>query len=116
MNYNKLVIELFCAIDTSEWRQLTTVFHSNIIYERPGYVPFVGISQLLNFYQKERIIKSGKHYIEYIAIEGNYGACWGRFVGSIKDGSQVDELFADTYFFEDRKIKNRRSYFFRPAI
>jgi len=37
-------------------------------------------------------------------------ACYGRFVGFKKDGSEVDELFADIDSFVDGKIRTRRSY------
>ncbi|MEH1869064.1 MAG: nuclear transport factor 2 family protein [Nostoc sp.] len=114
--YSKLVVDLFCAVDSSGWESLAEIFHSNIIYERPGYSPFVGIERILQFYQMERVIASGKHHIEHITIDGSYGACWGRFVGISKDSSQIDELFADVYSFEKGKIKTRKTHFFRPAV
>lgn len=114
--YSALVIELFRAVDSSDWNVLSDIFHTGVVYERPGYLPFVSITRLLQFYQKERVIASGRHHIENIAIEGNYGACWGRFIGVGKDGSQIDELFADVYSFENGKIKTRKTHFFRPAV
>ncbi|BAZ23341.1 hypothetical protein NIES4073_42290 [Kalymmatonema gypsitolerans NIES-4073] len=115
-SYSALVTELFRAVDSSHWEALADIFHSNIIYERPGYNPFVGIERLLKFYQMERIIASGKHYIEHITIDDSYGACWGRFLGMSKDGCEIDELFADVYSFEKGKIKTRKTHFFRPAV
>ncbi len=114
--YSALVIELFLAVDSSGWNMLAKIFHHDIVYERPGYEPFVGIDQLLKFYQTQRVIASGKHHIEHIAVEGNYGACWGRFIGVRKDGFPIDELFADVYSFENGKIKTRKTHFFRPAV
>ncbi len=76
-NSHDLIIDLFRAIDSSNWQTLTEIFDHSIIYERPGYVNFCGLDCLLEFYQKERIIASGKHHIEKIVIEGNSGACWG---------------------------------------
>ena len=115
-NYSASVIELFLAVDSSDWNMLAEIFHHDIVYERPGYEPFVGIDRLLKFYQTERIIASGKHYIEHITIEGNYGACWGRLIGVSKDDFQIDEIFADVYSFENGKIKTRKTHFFRPAV
>ena len=37
----------------------------------PGYQPFMGLDELLNFYQHERIIASGEHRIEHIVIDNN---------------------------------------------
>lgn len=115
-NYSELVVELFRAIDFQDWKRLTNIFHNEIVYERPGYLPFIGIERLLQFYQQERIIASGTHQIEQITIEENYGACWGQFIGIGKDESDINERFADTFSFEDGKIKTRRTHFFRPAV
>lgn len=114
--YSTLVIELFPVIDSSSWNMLWDIIYPDIVYERPGYKSFVGIAQLLKFYQTERIIASGKHHLEHITIEENYGACWGQFIGISKDGFQIDELFADVYSFDNGKIKTRKTHFFRPAV
>ncbi|HZO73373.1 MAG TPA: nuclear transport factor 2 family protein [Ktedonobacteraceae bacterium] len=112
----KLITRLFQIVDSSDWANMPDVFCEDIVYERPGYPPIVGIEQLLHFYKHVRILGSGKHHLEQVVIEGNHGGCFGRFVGQTKDHSEVDELFADMYTFENGKIKHRRSYFFRPAV
>lgn len=111
-----LIISLFDAIDASNWELLVQHFDKYIIYERPGYKTLVGIDQLLYFYQYERVIASGKHYIEHIVVEEEYGSCWGQFIGLHKNGSQINERFADVYSFEKTRLKTRRSHFFRPAV
>jgi ketosteroid isomerase-like protein len=111
-----LIGELFRAVDSSDWDGLARIFHGEIVYERPGYGPIVGVDRLLQFYQQERVIASGQHHIEQVVVDGSYGACWGRFKGVKKDGSGVDELFADVYTFDDGKIRVRRSHFYRPAV
>jgi len=113
---NEKITKLFKAVDSSNWNDLRELFHSEIVYERPGYEPFEGLERVMRFYQQERILASGEHRIERIVFQGSDGACYGRFVGFKKDGSEVDELFADVYSFEDGKIRTRRSYFFRPAV
>jgi uncharacterized protein len=113
---DQLILELFRVVDSSEWNSLSQVFHKEIIYERPGYEPFRGLPRLLQFYRNERVILSGTHHLDHIVASGNYGACWGRFTGIKKDGSPVIELFADVFSIENRKIKTRRSHFFRPSI
>jgi len=97
----ELIVNLFEAIDSSDFKLLVKYFDKNIIYQRPGYHDLIGIDKLLHFYQYDRIIVSGKHLIE---------------LGIHKNGSQLNEGFADVYSFENNKIKTRRSYFFRPAI
>lgn len=112
----KLIISLFDAIDFSNWELLVQHFDKDIIYERPGYKTLVGIKQLLYFYKYERVIASGKHHIEHIVVEEEYGSCWGQFIGLHKNGSQINERFADVYSFEKSRLKTRRSHFFRPAV
>jgi ketosteroid isomerase-like protein len=112
----QLIKTLFTAVDSRDWNLLVQCFDHNIIYERPGYHPFMGLDELLNFYQHERIIASGEHRIEHIVIDNNWGSCWGQFIGINKNGSQINERFADVYSFANGKFKTRRSYFFRPAV
>jgi ketosteroid isomerase-like protein len=113
---NDIIFKLFNAIDSSDWKSLEAIFHQEILYERPGYESFGGSDRVMYFYRNERILCSGKHHLERVVLDGNYGACWGRFIGFKKDGSEVDERFVDVYSFEDGKIRTRRSYFFRPAV
>jgi ketosteroid isomerase-like protein len=108
--------EMFESIDASDWQSLVNFYHPNIVYERPGYAPLVGLERVLQFYREERIIAAGRHHIDGMVVERDAGACWGRLRGTLRDGSATDEQFADVYSFEDGKIRTRRSYFFRPAI
>ncbi len=85
-------------------------------YERPGYEPLVGYERVKKFYREERVIASGTHFLEGVVVNDDSGACWGRFVGVHKNGSAIDERFADAYTFENGKIRTRKSYFFRPAV
>ncbi|QHG18504.1 nuclear transport factor 2 family protein [Nostoc sp. ATCC 53789] len=112
----ELIITLFCAVDSSDWDLLLKCFDKNIIYERPGYQPFIGLEKLLSFYKNDRIIADGKHKIEHIVIENNHGVCWGQFIGIHKNSSPINERFADVYSFENGKFKSRITHFFRPAV
>src|SRR4051794_12168042 len=113
---DQIIVQLFGAIDSSDWAEVARIVHPEISYERPGYEPFKNIERLLHFYRNERVLASGKHSLEWIVRDGDHAACWGRFVGKKLDGSDVDELFADCYTFEGGKIRTRRSFFFRPAV
>jgi branched-chain amino acid aminotransferase len=111
-----LVTRLFDLVDSRDWKNLNQVFCEDITYERPGYEPLVGFERVARFYREERVIASGKHHLENIVLNEDSGACWGRFVGVHKNNSAIDERFADVYRFKDGRIKNRQSYFFRPAV
>jgi branched-chain amino acid aminotransferase len=107
---------MFRTIDGRNWDRLENVFCQDVVYERPGYEPLIGYDRVLQFYRTERVIASGEHLLEGITISENGGACWGRFIGRHKNGSSIDERFADAYTFQLGKIKTRKSYFFRPAV
>jgi branched-chain amino acid aminotransferase len=111
-----LVIRLFDKVDSRDWEGLRQVFCQDATYERPGYEPLMGLERVMKFYREERVIASGKHHLENIVLEENSGACWGRFTGVHKNGSAIDERFADVYRIKNGKIWNRQSYFFRPAV
>jgi ketosteroid isomerase-like protein len=114
--WDQVIKALLDSVDAGDYSALTKVFHPDIVYERPGYEPLVGIERLLEFYRSERMIASGVHHPWHIVATQDAGACWGHFTGTAKDGSEINERFADCYTFEQGKIKTRISYFFRPAI
>lgn len=111
-----LVHDLFHAIDTRSFERLRDICHPEVTYERPGYEAFVGIERLLKFYREERVIASGDHLLTAVVVDDAHGACWGRFVGAHRNGSDIDVEFADTYVIEDGKIRRRKSFFYQPAV
>lgn len=111
-----LIRELFDRIDARDWSGLAQVLDPEIVYERPGYEAFRGIDRLLHFYEHERVIEHGEHMLTAVVMDGDHGACWGRFRGVSRTGETLDEAFADVYRFSDGKIRTRRSFFYRPAI
>ena len=113
---NESIEAMYKAIDDSRWDDLDRYFHDQIVYERPGYPPFKGLKRVLRFYREERIIASGRHETEGIVIDGLQAASWGRFIGRHKNGSELEELYADVYRLEDGQIRTRRSHFFRKGV
>jgi len=111
-----IVKRLFEYVDSRDWDSLCDAFCDDVVYERPGYAPLIGLDSVLHFYREERVIASGQHELENVVANGGSGACWGRFVGMHKNGSPLSERFADVYTFEKGKIKTRKSYFFRPVV
>jgi len=111
------VTELFRKIDSRDWEALPSSFSENVVYERPGYDPLVGRERVMQFYREERVIAGGEHRLERVLLDGMGAACWGRFVGVHKNGTSIDEGFADVYEVDEQgRIKARRSYFYRPAV
>jgi branched-chain amino acid aminotransferase len=110
------IIRLFETIDSRNWDGLKEAFCEDATYERPGYEPLVGLERITHFYREERVIVSGKHFLENTVLNEDGGACWGRFMGIHKNNSALDERFADVYLWKNGKIWSRKSYFFRPAV
>lgn len=108
--------DLFNAIDTTSWHELPRFFHPQVVYERPGYAPIVGLEELLSFYASTRIIAEGKHSLEGSLQNDDQAICWGQFNGRSKNGEPLAERFADAYRLQDGLIKQRTTYFFRAAI
>jgi len=104
---------MFRAVDAADWDGVARFFHPDLVYDRPGYPRLVGRDEVARFYREVRSIR-GEHLFEGFAIEPETGACWGRFVGSKKDGTPLDLEFADCYRFKDGLLWRRKSYFYTP--
>jgi uncharacterized protein len=110
-----LIIEMFITIDSSKFKEITSFFDQNVIYERPGFEKIYGLEDLLNFYSNIRKIE-GKHEIESILIDHDKACVVGNFVGRDKDGNSINQAFSDHYKISNNKIIYRKTFFFKPAI
>ncbi|WP_224360634.1 nuclear transport factor 2 family protein [Hyalangium versicolor] len=112
----ELIVQMFHHIDSNNWAGLRPLFCRDVIYERPGYAPIIGAQELLDFYERVRVIAAGRHTIDGLLTEEDSAACWGHFAGTHRNGTPLQVRFADCYTFEDGMIKKRTSYFFTPAV
>lgn len=114
----KLIQSYFDIVDRRDFDKLDTIFHSDVVYERPGFKTITGIDALLYFYNaiRSQTIARGTHEIESILVRDDQAACWGRFVGEDTEGKDIDERFADVYYLQDGLIIRRVTYFYREAI
>ena len=78
----EFVIRMFETVDARDWERLADFFHPDLVYHRPGYAPLVGRDAVLHFYREVRVIGSGGHQLAAVVVDGDHGACWGRFVGA----------------------------------
>lgn len=111
-----LVQRLFEIIDGRDFGALGEVFAPDAVYERPGYAALEGLERLTTFYRDERIILSGQHQVEDIASGEGVVISRGVFKGKSRDGTDLNERFADVYRVSGGKIIHRTTYFFRAAI
>lgn len=112
----KIIEALFATIDAGQFDQLDRYFDPSAIYERPGYVPYVGYGEILRFYQHIRAIDKGAHHLEDMVFDGNVMMSNGSFSGVKKDGDEVEIKFSESYRFKDSRIVHRRTYFFQAAV
>lgn len=108
------LIDMFAAVDRKDWNEVERFLHPDVVYSRPGYQPLIGAKAVMHFYREVRVLSSGIHEIQGIAVDGDVGSSWGRFVGTTRDGKPVDLEYAEWYLFTDGRISSRKSYFFTP--
>ncbi|TVR19261.1 MAG: nuclear transport factor 2 family protein, partial [Anaerolineaceae bacterium] len=106
----------FELVDQRVFGKFNEIFHSDIVYERPGYPIMEGLSNLIDFYENTREIASGQHMIENKLIQGNKCVCWGRVEGKKRDESIINERFIDVFYFKGNQIIKRTTYFYKEAI
>lgn len=115
-DHGQEIIHMFECIDRQDWTQLSRCFHDDVVYERPGYQPFVGKPAVMEFYRQERIIAKGEHAINNVLSDGRHVACWGQFKGEAKDGRPLSVGFSDVYQVAGGLILFRRTFFDAVAV
>lgn len=116
MANEEIVRKMFTLIDGCQFEALEQLMHPDAVYERPGYEPFDGIGEIVDFYQNRRVIRDGRHHIIDFVCSGSSAMACGHFKGRKRDESAVDIHYAEIYRFKDDKIAYRRSYFYTPAV
>ncbi len=106
------------TVDTEGATAVASLFSEDAVYRRPGYAPMVGRPALLRFYESERVIEDGRHRLTQVVTgaDPTQVAVAGRFIGRLKNGSQVDLGFADFFTLRDSLIAARVTFFDSPAV
>lgn len=110
------VLQMFEAIDGAHWDRLPEFFHPEVSYDRPGYPTIRGFADLDDFYRRRRVIRSGRHAVDEVVIDGDQAVAMGELTATLDDGRDVRLRFADAYRFADGKVAYRRTYFDTPAV
>lgn len=111
-----LIGTMFEIIDARRWNELGNVFGDDCVYERPGFAKISGLEALCAFYRDERPIECGIHRVDMLVVEEGKVCAAGRFVGFLRDGTDVSVRFSDTYRLRDGRVVWRCSYFFTPLV
>jgi ketosteroid isomerase-like protein len=98
-------------VDAGRIDELLALFHEHVIYQRQGTPDIHGIAAMRQFYQHDRVIAAGCHVIDQVLAGGPWVAVRGNFIGSLKDGSEVDLRFTDWYHFCHGLITRRETLF-----
>ncbi len=114
--HDELVRRFLSVIDARDWAELAALVTADVVYDRPGYRTLCGVDEFMDFYRNVRVIARGRHRLDSLLTDASTGFCWGHFDGADRAGEPITELFADWYRFEDGKVRERRTFFYRPAI
>jgi uncharacterized protein len=101
-------------IDAGRLDEYLALFHEDIVYERQGTPQIRGLAAMRRFYERDRVISTGRHSTDQILAGDSWVAVRGSFTGTLKDGSSVQLRFTDWHHFRDGRIDRRETLF--PAI
>lgn len=110
------ITELYKAIDRGCIQSISAHFTYDACYFRPGYRPLKSREEIIAFYKRGRIIERGEHKVCQLVGDHFEIAVWGEFNGVSKSGQTLKEQFADFFEMRDGQVRNRRTFFARPAI
>lgn len=116
INESIFPLSLFSAIDERRWDDLQAMLASDIVYERPGYQPLRGSSEVMSFYRHERIIAKGRHVLADITASDGRISCHGHFTGLSKSNTPLEVAFCDFYILHGCKLAFRKTFFYIPAV
>jgi ketosteroid isomerase-like protein len=110
-NLERLARDYYDHVDAGRLPELLVLFHDEIVYQRGRDVVIRGKRALARFYRQDRIIASGRHELECVAVTGDWIAVRGRAHGRLRDGADFSVDFADFHRIRAGKIWRRYTYF-----
>jgi steroid delta-isomerase len=112
----EVVATCYRLIDAGDVDGMLKLFADDAVYQRPGYPPLAGSAALRVFYTSTRMIRQGVHILHTLVVSGDVVAVEGTFRGTLKDGSAVEQRFADFFRLCGHRVSERRTYFDAPAV
>lgn len=104
------VLEYFRLVDQGRLEEMYAMFTDDIFYKRAGVEPIVGKDALIAFYQGPRGIKSIRHEMTVVAVDGNCVAVEGRARAELLSGGGFDRQIGEFFWFEGDRISRRHGY------
>lgn len=117
-NTKNFINDMFKVIDNNDWENLSSYFHHEIQYSRPGFAVISGLADLIDFYCNRRIILTGKHSIENLCASDSHKCviASGSFSGFDQGYRPLRVRFCDVYLFQHGRIFRRETFFNSPAV
>ncbi|WP_327066378.1 nuclear transport factor 2 family protein [Kitasatospora sp. NBC_01250] len=116
LNRAEKVREYYERVDAADYEAVFEMFCDDVVYERGGTEPIVGMEEFKRFYLADRIIESGRHEVEAVVDNGDWVAARGVFSGRLKNAELVTVRWADFHLFKGEKIWRRYTYFADRAV
>lgn len=111
VSFAEVVRRGYDLIDAGRFEDFFACFHDDVRYLRQGVGDLHGLAAMRHFYENDRPIASSKHELEAVVADGPWVAVRGRFIGTLKDGSDADYPFADWVHFRGELIDLRETLF-----
>jgi uncharacterized protein len=112
----RLAHDYYSHVDAGRLPELLALFHDDVVYRRGRDVVVSGKEALRRFYEDERIIASGRHELECVAVDDQWVAVRGRATGTLRSGDPFSVDFADFHQIRDGKIWRRYTYFMDAEV
>lgn len=107
---------MFEAVDKKEWSILEDIFHTNIIYERPGYATLRGLDDVMHFYREVRNVSQGRHQVTDVITANDKVVCQGHFACRTLLNEKIKTDFCDVYTMKDGRVRFRKTFFYSAVI
>lgn len=108
---------MYQIYDKKNWALLCQIFATDIVYCRPGHKPLQGINKVISFFEHDRKITNGNHYLHEIApFKDDYYLVLGNFKGMLVNDLPIDVDFCDILSCHAGKIIYRKTYLNHIAI
>src|SRR5215469_286709 len=91
----RLAYDYYSHVDAGRVPELLALFHDDVVYRRGRDVVVNGKEALRRFYEEERVIASGRHDLECVAVDDEWVAVRGRATGTLRSGDPFSVDFAD---------------------
>lgn len=113
---SSIVRSYYDLVDDNAFEELFELFTEDIVYHRPGQEAIRGMDAFREFYEHDRPLEDGEHFVHDIIVEDDKAAVRGTFKG-VQAGTSVEFDFADFHFLNEKyEIYERFTYTDRDTI